>query len=218
MALYRHAASAIRRRGAPPMLPVRAMASLLGHVEPAPKDPIIGVTEAFLADPSPDKVNIRVAKQLRRCTELDGIITDDDTLNAFSALVSPPPSNSKTSTAQTSSPAPTAVTDGGGASVRLGTTKLDCTAFAATCTASACARQPRGSSGESVGCCQSLNTAASANWSATPTPHADDDLPVAALAMTCCRFLLSLALAAAPCRVAKLVRVLSPRTARAASS
>ncbi|KAI4975080.1 hypothetical protein ZWY2020_048687 [Hordeum vulgare] len=28
-----------------------AMASLLGHVEPAPKDPILGVTEAFLADP-----------------------------------------------------------------------------------------------------------------------------------------------------------------------
>ncbi|KAE8797716.1 aspartate aminotransferase, mitochondrial-like [Hordeum vulgare] len=51
MALYRRAASAIRRRGAPPMLPARAMALLLGHVEPAPKDPILGVTEAFLADP-----------------------------------------------------------------------------------------------------------------------------------------------------------------------
>ena len=51
MALYRHAASAIRQRRAPSMLPARAMASLLGHVEPAPKDPILGVTEAFLADP-----------------------------------------------------------------------------------------------------------------------------------------------------------------------
>ncbi|KAI4985419.1 hypothetical protein ZWY2020_018049 [Hordeum vulgare] len=51
MALYRRVASAIRRRGAPPMLPARAMALLLGHVEPAPKDPILGVTEAFLADP-----------------------------------------------------------------------------------------------------------------------------------------------------------------------
>jgi len=29
-------------------------------VEPAPKDPILGVTEAFLADPSPDKVNVGV--------------------------------------------------------------------------------------------------------------------------------------------------------------
>ncbi|GJM98216.1 hypothetical protein PR202_ga15205 [Eleusine coracana subsp. coracana] len=35
----------------------RAMASWFGHVEPAAKDPILGVTEAFLADPSPDKVN-----------------------------------------------------------------------------------------------------------------------------------------------------------------
>ncbi|KAL0354027.1 UNVERIFIED_CONTAM: Aspartate aminotransferase, mitochondrial [Sesamum angustifolium] len=30
------------------------------HVEPAPKDPILGVTEAFLADPSPDRVNVGV--------------------------------------------------------------------------------------------------------------------------------------------------------------
>ncbi|KAE8817664.1 aspartate aminotransferase, mitochondrial-like [Hordeum vulgare] len=44
MALYRRATSVIRRRGAPTMLPARAMASLLGHVEPAPKDPIFGVT------------------------------------------------------------------------------------------------------------------------------------------------------------------------------
>jgi hypothetical protein len=29
-------------------------------VEPAPKDPILGVTEAFLADPSPSKVNVGV--------------------------------------------------------------------------------------------------------------------------------------------------------------
>ncbi|XP_021732930.1 aspartate aminotransferase, mitochondrial-like [Chenopodium quinoa] len=31
-----------------------------GHVDPAPKDPILGVTEAFLADPSPNKVNVGV--------------------------------------------------------------------------------------------------------------------------------------------------------------
>lgn len=30
------------------------------HVEPAPKDPILGVTEAFLADPSPNKFNVGV--------------------------------------------------------------------------------------------------------------------------------------------------------------
>jgi aspartate aminotransferase len=64
MALHR-APSAIRRRGALPLpllagAPARAMASLFGHVEPAPKDPILGVTEAFLADPSPDKVNVGV--------------------------------------------------------------------------------------------------------------------------------------------------------------
>lgn len=38
----------------------RSMASWFGHVEPAAKDPILGVTEAFLADPSPDKVNVGV--------------------------------------------------------------------------------------------------------------------------------------------------------------
>lgn len=31
-----------------------------GGVEPAAKDPILGVTEAFLADPSPNKVNVGV--------------------------------------------------------------------------------------------------------------------------------------------------------------
>eukprot|EP01018_Ginkgo_biloba_P014982 Gb_36826 [translate_table: standard] len=30
------------------------------NVEPAPKDPILGVTEAFLADPNPNKVNVGV--------------------------------------------------------------------------------------------------------------------------------------------------------------
>ena len=30
------------------------------HVKPAPKDPIVGVTEAFLADPSPNKINLGV--------------------------------------------------------------------------------------------------------------------------------------------------------------
>ncbi|XP_071706220.1 aspartate aminotransferase, mitochondrial [Rutidosis leptorrhynchoides] len=38
----------------------RSMSSWWKHVEPAPKDPILGVTEAFLADPSPDKVNVGV--------------------------------------------------------------------------------------------------------------------------------------------------------------
>ncbi|KAL2496769.1 Aspartate aminotransferase [Forsythia ovata] len=40
---------------------VRSMStSWWKHVEPAPKDPILGVTETFLADPSPDKVNVGV--------------------------------------------------------------------------------------------------------------------------------------------------------------
>lgn len=38
----------------------RQMSSWFGHVEPAAKDPILGVTEAFHADPSPDKVNVGV--------------------------------------------------------------------------------------------------------------------------------------------------------------
>ncbi|KAG8662631.1 aspartate aminotransferase, mitochondrial isoform X2 [Manihot esculenta] len=38
----------------------RSMSSWWRSVDPAPKDPILGVTEAFLADPSPDKVNVGV--------------------------------------------------------------------------------------------------------------------------------------------------------------
>ncbi|KAI7726579.1 hypothetical protein M8C21_010996 [Ambrosia artemisiifolia] len=38
----------------------RSISSWWKNVEPAPKDPILGVTEAFLADPSPDKVNVGV--------------------------------------------------------------------------------------------------------------------------------------------------------------
>ncbi|MCL7048392.1 hypothetical protein MKW94_005144 [Papaver nudicaule] len=41
-------------------LGARFMSSWWNHVEPAPKDPILGVTEAFLADPSPHKVNVGV--------------------------------------------------------------------------------------------------------------------------------------------------------------
>ncbi|GLT26702.1 hypothetical protein SLA2020_017480 [Shorea laevis] len=36
------------------------MSSWWRSVEPAPKDPILGVTEAFLADPNPNKVNVGV--------------------------------------------------------------------------------------------------------------------------------------------------------------
>ncbi|KAL5989702.1 L-asparaginase 1 [Asimina triloba] len=39
---------------------VRCMSSWWRNIEPAPKDPILGVTEAFLADPSPEKVNVGV--------------------------------------------------------------------------------------------------------------------------------------------------------------
>lgn len=38
----------------------RSASTWWGNVEPAPKDPILGVTEAFLADPSPSKVNVGV--------------------------------------------------------------------------------------------------------------------------------------------------------------
>ncbi|XP_009803289.1 aspartate aminotransferase, mitochondrial [Nicotiana tabacum] len=38
----------------------RSLSSLWRNVEPAPKDPILGVTEAFLADPTPHKVNVGV--------------------------------------------------------------------------------------------------------------------------------------------------------------
>jgi hypothetical protein len=68
MATLSRAASSAARRPAllpPRLLAARAMASsLFGHVEPAPKDPILGVTEAFLADPSPDKVNVGVVRNL----------------------------------------------------------------------------------------------------------------------------------------------------------
>lgn len=40
------------------------MSSWWRSVDPAPKDPILGVTEAFLADPSPDKVNVGVVSLL----------------------------------------------------------------------------------------------------------------------------------------------------------
>lgn len=38
----------------------RFMSSWFRSIEPAPKDPILGVTEAFLADQSPNKVNVGV--------------------------------------------------------------------------------------------------------------------------------------------------------------
>ncbi|CAM8896582.1 unnamed protein product [Rhodiola kirilowii] len=42
------------------LLGARSMSSWWKGIEPAPKDPILGVTEAFLADQSPDKVNVGV--------------------------------------------------------------------------------------------------------------------------------------------------------------
>uniref|UniRef100_A0A7C9D0T8 Aspartate aminotransferase n=1 Tax=Opuntia streptacantha TaxID=393608 RepID=A0A7C9D0T8_OPUST len=54
--------AAISRRmgGTPASLGARWASSWWGHVDPAPKDPILGVTEAFLADPTPNKVNVGV--------------------------------------------------------------------------------------------------------------------------------------------------------------
>lgn len=42
----------------------RSMSSWWRSVDPAPKDPILGVTEAFLADSSPNKVNVGVVSSL----------------------------------------------------------------------------------------------------------------------------------------------------------
>lgn len=66
MAMSRAAAAAagtpVARRRLMGAVAARSMASWFGHVEPAAKDPILGVTEAFLADPSPDKVNVGVVR------------------------------------------------------------------------------------------------------------------------------------------------------------
>ncbi|GMH12630.1 hypothetical protein Nepgr_014471 [Nepenthes gracilis] len=48
-----------RRAGASPF-GARSASSWWAHVEPAQKDPILGVTEAYLADPTPHKVNVGV--------------------------------------------------------------------------------------------------------------------------------------------------------------
>lgn len=42
------------------LIAARSMSSWWQSVEPAAKDPILGVTEAYLADPSPSKVNVGV--------------------------------------------------------------------------------------------------------------------------------------------------------------
>nr|GMC72721.1 aspartate aminotransferase, mitochondrial [Ipomoea batatas] len=59
MALFRAAISG-RILKSSTVVGARSMSSWWRSVEPAPKDPILGVTEAFLADPSPDKVNVGV--------------------------------------------------------------------------------------------------------------------------------------------------------------
>jgi hypothetical protein len=135
-----------------------------------------------------------------------GTITDEDTLNDLSSAAHNDSSAVSTSSTRHTSPPPAGTNDSGGASVRLGTTKLGSTAcFTCCCVVTGC-----------------QNTASSANWS--PTPAHAVALPVAAAcAITCCRFLLNVALAAPagpPCRVrsVKFVRVFSPRSARAASS
>ncbi|KAI5661901.1 hypothetical protein M9H77_21224 [Catharanthus roseus] len=58
MALRARFSGGIFRSGA--VIGARSMSSWWRDVEPAPKDPILGVTEAFLADPSPNKVNVGV--------------------------------------------------------------------------------------------------------------------------------------------------------------
>jgi|APAra0007618407_1042631.scaffolds.fasta_scaffold05699_1 hypothetical protein len=64
MALAMMIRNAASKRGMTPISGhfggLRSMSSWWKSVEPAPKDPILGVTEAFLADPSPEKVNVGV--------------------------------------------------------------------------------------------------------------------------------------------------------------
>ncbi|XP_019150135.1 PREDICTED: 5-methyltetrahydropteroyltriglutamate--homocysteine methyltransferase-like [Ipomoea nil] len=59
MALFRAAISG-RILKSSTVVGARSMSSWWRSVEPAPKDPILRVTEAFLADPSPDKVSVGV--------------------------------------------------------------------------------------------------------------------------------------------------------------
>ncbi|KAM3693360.1 hypothetical protein ACJW31_08G160200 [Castanea mollissima] len=42
----------------------RWMSTWWGNLEPTVKDPILGITKAFLADPSPSKVNVGVVSSL----------------------------------------------------------------------------------------------------------------------------------------------------------
>ncbi len=50
----------LRGYAAQPAATAGSTSTLFGHVEPAPKDPILGITEKFLADPSPIKMNLGV--------------------------------------------------------------------------------------------------------------------------------------------------------------
>ena len=47
-----------------------------GNVEQAPKDPILGITEAFLADDNPKKMNLGVVRHAFACTLLLHVCTD----------------------------------------------------------------------------------------------------------------------------------------------
>ncbi|PON94409.1 Aspartate/other aminotransferase [Trema orientale] len=67
------------------------------HVKPAPKDPIVGVTEAFLADPSPNKINLGVGAYrdddgkpvvLQCVRDAEAKIAGSDFLESISASVS----------------------------------------------------------------------------------------------------------------------------------
>lgn len=51
----------------------RMMSTWWRRVEPAPKDPILGVTEAFLADRHPHKVNVGVVSFRSQCSLIFGI-------------------------------------------------------------------------------------------------------------------------------------------------
>ncbi|KAE8786386.1 Heterogeneous nuclear ribonucleoprotein A1 [Hordeum vulgare] len=110
MALYRRATFVIRRRGAPTMLPARAMASLLGHVEPAPKDPIFGVADVTdhyeatinslpsavnefllrifrLGIGSPYDIDIHCIKSLNELPESGAVVVLNQVCNCFTQMI-----------------------------------------------------------------------------------------------------------------------------------
>lgn len=64
----------------------RFMSSWFRNIEPAPKDPILGVTEAFLADQSPNKVNVGVVSSpslFSLCIKLESVDKESEMIQSL---------------------------------------------------------------------------------------------------------------------------------------